>query len=494
MKQKVFSWMLMAALVCGLSWSFTACSDDDDDKNNNSSTDERNEQVMSTSVSDDESVLGSLLPSWVEDFSADDVVAGIINKTYTATVGEVADASQPTVRTLVVGTEAKATATAAGMLSVLGFNPQSPYGFSWSNSAIGTVGYQRGTGNELAVINVSVKQVPGLTKIRLVKDYEGNAPAEAYYSHGDIVKYTKDNKYYICTSDHVGGVNSTWVSFDTFKDQKKQSTSTCSWRGYGKDVYFDKQQASSQALAVWLRDFVLNEDGYLEVLNSIKDQPLDVINQIIPSNDLMRQEFVRGLIQTKSMMILDVNALVGQEVKPRVEDYWQREDAEFVHGKDGVIVKTTPFGQLLADVMRWKMGFTFQYWVPTVVIALTRDDLGDTYIKTVKSQYEESSHFLWKELLGSVDYDGSKYDIFLTAIHWTHDPVNNTVYGIDGQSSTDPYYYIIDFTQLSSDDLTGGNEDDYNWTYHNITSHELQVKDKGTKYSKFETIYRAAED
>ena len=31
MKRKVFNWMLMAALVCGLSLSVTSCKDDDDD-------------------------------------------------------------------------------------------------------------------------------------------------------------------------------------------------------------------------------------------------------------------------------------------------------------------------------------------------------------------------------------------------------------------------------------------------------------------------------
>lgn len=481
------SWMLMAAMVCGLSLSFAACSDDDE-KNNNSSKDERNEQVMSTNVSDDESVLGSLLRSWVEDFTAEDVVAGIINKTYVATVGDVMDESQPTVRTLVVGTEEKATSTAAGMLSVLGFNPQSPYGFTWKSDAIGTVDYQRGSGNELAVINVSVKQVPGLSKIRLVKDFEGNAAKEAYYSHGDVVKYTKDNKYYICTSDHVGGVTSTWISFDTFKDQKKQSTSTCGWKGYGKDVYFDKAQASSQALAVWLRDFVLSDDGYLELLSDISDLPWEAVNQIIPSSQAMREEFIRGLIQTKSTIILDVNALVGNEEKARALESWERVETDFVHGADGVIVTLGPSGLLLADVMRWKMGFTFQYWVPTIVLGVANDNLG-TYIKTVKSQYDESSHFLWKELLGSVNYDGNRYDIFLAAVHWTHDPVKTTVYSVDNQASTDPYYCILDFTQCK-ENLTGGYEDDYNWTYHNITSHELTFKDKGEKYKYFETVYR----
>ena len=108
--KKVMNMLLMVALMCGLSMTFTSCKDDDND--NGSSNDETKQQVMSTNVSDDETVLGSLLKAWVEDFTADDVVAGIISKTYEATVGDVMDESQPTVRTLVVGTEAEATSTA----------------------------------------------------------------------------------------------------------------------------------------------------------------------------------------------------------------------------------------------------------------------------------------------------------------------------------------------------------------------------------------------
>lgn len=52
-------------------------------------------------------------------------------------MGEAIDASQPTVRTLVVGTEEAADAYVRNALSGLGIG-QEPVGFTWSNAAIGS--------------------------------------------------------------------------------------------------------------------------------------------------------------------------------------------------------------------------------------------------------------------------------------------------------------------------------------------------------------------
>ena len=136
MMKKCFNWMLTAALVCGLGLSFTACSDDDDD--NNGAVDEREQQVINGLPTNDEVQLGALLQAWVSDFTATDVVPGILSKTFVADVGE-ADKANATVRTIVVGTQEAADQYAVNALGTLGINPQQPVGFTWTNPNIGTV-------------------------------------------------------------------------------------------------------------------------------------------------------------------------------------------------------------------------------------------------------------------------------------------------------------------------------------------------------------------
>ena len=247
--------MLTAALVCGLGLSFTACSDDDDD--NNGAVDEREQSVVNGLVSNDETLLGSLLQAWVADFTAADIVPGILDKTFVADVGE-ADKANATVRTIVVGTQEAADQYAVNALGTLGINPQQPVGFTWTNPNIGTVSYGTGSGNELGVIRVGVKQLPGLSTIRLVKDFEENYIEQPYYSKGDIVKYAKDGKYYICLNDHTKDAFATWISFDCGDDVKILSTGTYNWMGTGKDIVY-KTQANAQSIVWWLKSFVVNK-------------------------------------------------------------------------------------------------------------------------------------------------------------------------------------------------------------------------------------------
>ena len=261
MKKNVLNWLMMAAVVGGLSLTFVACSDDDD-SNSNAAVDESKGQVMDAAVSDDATVLGSLLREWC-DYDADETTADILNQTFAPTVGEVADQSQPLTRTVVVGTQAEADAQAVRMLDILGINPQQPAGFSWQNSAIGTVSYTHGTGNELGVMTIAVRQVPQLTKLLFVAEGGENVGGEAYYQKGDIVKYK--GRYWICMSNHAQNTSATWLSFDCGEQINSLPTKTCHWMTVGYDHYYSGDMASPQTLTNWLKDYVFNDEGYNQV-------------------------------------------------------------------------------------------------------------------------------------------------------------------------------------------------------------------------------------
>lgn len=485
MKKNVFNWMLTAVVVCGLSLSFTACSDDDGEKGK---TDEQEQTVMPQGASDDATVLAALLKSWVEDFD-DEATSAILSKSYEATVGE-SDAAQQTVRTMVVGSQTAADEYAHQVLSIVGASAGSVAGFQYSNAAFGTVKYQHGSGNDLGVFDISIRQLPGFTKLRLLKDYEGNVGAPAYYQKGDIVKYTKDNKYYICLQDHEGGANATWVSFDCGEDVKSLKTSTCSWFGAGDDIYFKGDMAKPQNVYTWLKEFVLSDEGYSEVLGHLMERnlPLTAINQIVPSSSKLRNDLVNMITVTDKTAVLDVNSIVGDDLNHnlRANQYWEHRDA----GSGSKLVRTFyPFGLLLAGPARWSMGFPFDYWVPNVVLVhqsnsqAFRGLLDDT-----ESQYSDPGHFKYELWGANVKFGQSYYDVYTIATHWTHEAF---------KYDQTTYKCLLNFVQnrrtLEGKAVNLSLEDDLDWTLHNITSRELSVKDNGEKYKYFETVYRGKE-
>lgn len=93
--------MLTATLVLAASLTLTACSDSDDGDSN---AEETEQSTMPADANDDATVLGSLLATWVDDFTSQDVTPGILNQTFEATVGTITDESRPADRTIVVGT------------------------------------------------------------------------------------------------------------------------------------------------------------------------------------------------------------------------------------------------------------------------------------------------------------------------------------------------------------------------------------------------------
>ena len=118
----------MVAMACFLSMGFTACSDDD----NNNNSGENMEQLESTGgeVSMEDIQLSTLISNFAE-----------------------------------------------AMLRELGIDGSNPSGFTFTSASVGTVSYQHGGGtdaNTLAVINLDVRQLPGISQLRMVKALPAN--------------------------------------------------------------------------------------------------------------------------------------------------------------------------------------------------------------------------------------------------------------------------------------------------------------------------------
>lgn len=489
--KRIANWMLMAAVVCGLSFAVTSCKDDDDEKNKEEEQ-VGGETTVNMLLSDEEAVLASLIQQWC-GVEPETIVSGIGGQTFEPTVGDVADASQPHVRTLILYTQEAADAYAVSALSILNINPQQPDGFSWSGE-MGSISYQHGSGNELGIINVSLKQIPHLTKLRLVAEADGNAPNPGlpYYRKGDIVKYTGkgalNGKYFICLSNHNAGQPSNWISFDSENDRGNLSKGDCSWAFTGKDYVFNGEMASTSDISIWLQEFILNDDQYDEVKQHMSDAKLNNydINQIIPVSDQWRQKLIRGIIRKSDDVVLDAWEPLtkgGTDIQA-IKANWPTEvEAE----KSGYDTKTYfPLGLLLCNTMRWSNGFTYHYWVPNLSLMkeLTESIKLSERVKNAASQNTLSpKHFTWLAV-SSITVnsrvltaeENGVYDLHQTAVHWTHDYF---------KVSTDnkKHYGLLDFTAKK----TGVNDND--WTRRNITSHKLTVTDEGKAYKYFEDVY-----
>lgn len=479
----------MGTLLCGLCVSLAACSDDDDNVDDSKAT---GGTEMSTDVTDDETVLASILGSLCDFDPVQDLRHGIIDGTFEATEGDVVDPENSRVRTVLVTTLERADAYASSLLGALGCPASSPAGFRWQNDAIGSIRYDHGTGNELGVIELSVKQIPDLWKLRLVATPEINAGEDPYYSKGDIVQNKDDGKYYICVSNHEHGQKSTWISFDSNDaDRSSQKTNTASWLLTGSDRYYSQQQANYSSLATWLSEYVVSDAGYSGVLNALAAVGLNadnITNQIVPGTQELRQRLIEGLTYTGQSAVFEAWKTIGRnETVPRMTRYdYQLLDSKKDKWETRVY---KPTGLLLGYNMRWTM--TFHYWQPYILLVREPDFTNfNGIINSVESQTTLSTgHFAWKELMDqslfvtstSMPNSGAingRYHVCVAAIHWTHDTFNMEV---DGKELK--IYGLVDFVAGENKQLS-----QYDWMRHNITSREITYKDKGKKYFDFKSI------
>lgn len=490
MKRNVLNLALLTAMISGLSLSFAACSDDDKE---NFEGEVGGETTMSTDMTDDETVLASLLQQWC-DVSPDDIHGGIAQQTFTPAVGEIIDPSQETVRTLVMGTDSAANAYVATALSALGVNPTEPAGFRYQGS-LGTVSYERSTNNELGVIEVNIRQIPMLEKIRLVRVSEGNdGEGVPYYRKGDVVRYTGSGKMkgklFICMNDHLCDQPSNWLSFDYDDDYKNRSVKNCNWAFTGDDYYYNEAQASLASLFVWLESFVANDAEYDEIVAGIKagGASEDEVNRIVPSSDEMRAALLRALIAKPESMVLDAwQAVSSSDGRAQAQAAgWARQNVKSKSGYDVDVYR--PYGLLLTGNMRWAMGFPYHYWQPYVTLQKSTGTSLSSLVARIMNAVSQTtlnpSHFqsvsmpnmrLSTRVLNFAE--NGNYTLYQTAVHWTHEEFKLP-------NSNKLYYGLIDFTKAD------GSKDYDDWTRRNITSRELTVTDAGNKYKYFEDVYR----
>ena len=224
MNKKLNFW-LMVALMCSLAVSVTSCKDDD---KNNSSNDEQNDDQADKDLADAAvfwGVVGQLTDTPMPD--------NWQNATYEPSIGE-PDGTNSAVRIVNCADEESAAASASDLLGTSITTATQSY--TYQNDLVGTLTYHKTGGSSLATVDVSIKQMPGLSQIiyKTPEQIGENASFKgtAYYRFGDVVKkLNKDGEYdyWICVRPCLSFVSKTdshWMTLsklpsDYLKSQEK---------------------------------------------------------------------------------------------------------------------------------------------------------------------------------------------------------------------------------------------------------------------------------
>jgi hypothetical protein len=500
--KKIMNFALMAAMVCGLALSVASCKDDDDNDSNNNEQQGGDSSEGLYSLEDEQ--LGALICQWC-DVQADEVKDGAWrNKTYEATEGTVVDESKPTVRSIVVGDVAGADSYALRALAALGIDRSAPDGFQFSNAEVGTVKYSHvSDANVVATIDVDVRQIPGLTRMQLLKTLPENARYNARYRVGDIIgKQVKgEYRYYVCVSEHQGGEKAVFI---TLNDQNLHTMGKFNWRGVGQDTVYNDKMADAETVYLWLKNVAFNE----EVIETVREKMLDYdpegtyINQVVPANEERRYSLLDTLTESYRMVF---NCMQTTEESDYIgirsggsaivsSFFWYSFDRELYK----IIV--APYGQLLCNKLRWQEFYTgksWNQWVPYIILMKDKDyeqnAIGLNRIAPLTTL--SPSHFKWEDL-GEVTVDkdlnrGSniitkkKYRALLVATYWQHEEIVELDtphkmllhYGKDWRQHPDEKVRM----QVSSNN--------HYWEWREITSSQVTFTDKGNKTKDYDEIY-----
>jgi hypothetical protein len=237
----VFKYTWMVAIMMGLGMGFTACSDDDDDKQNS------NEELKTQDPYEKQSQAANDLFRVVSTLAeVDSLPDNWKTATFEPVKGTVTNASQPLVRTLTVANQAEA---ASLFRTLTGENiADDAATASWSADGVGTVKYTATNSSaETAVIDLSIKQMPRLTQLRLVPaaamGENGKFTGDPYYHIGDVIK-DKAGRYWICVRSAyspAGKEDTHWVSMQLIDENDKAS-------GFDSNVRIVKEKAGKNGL------------------------------------------------------------------------------------------------------------------------------------------------------------------------------------------------------------------------------------------------------
>jgi hypothetical protein len=487
--KKNFYFLLMAALVCGLSLSVTSCKSDDDDSDNNGDGIEG----LSTLENDQ---LADLIAAWT-DTSRDDLNGTEwLNNQYEPTVGLALDESNPGIRRIAAGTVEEADTIAASMLGTLGIDYEKPAGFTYSNSQVGTVEYSHGEGNTLASISVNIRQIPVLQEIRFVKDLGENASGKPYYKCGDIVKYK--NRFYVCVSKHKYGQEARFI---TLNDQDTHTKGKFTWKGVGNDTVYNDDMAKAEVLGDWLQNVVCNGTMWNSVVSRmISTKNVQSIRQLVPEDNNIRVSFINTLISDESYIpeLQKPNPLMKGTLFQYSNFAWK----DRIDDETDILTGTfAPVGFLLADKLRWTL--ITDKWVPYIFLVKGEDTFNKVYdleLSAIKSQYKDASHFKFKalnkfkitdndELIGMSslqDKNGGSSNNFIKAdtyyvcvigMHWTHEQFYDELSNVKAL-----FNFCCDYLyHPNKKQRERFNQYPTEWGYRNITSRSFTVTDKGSK-------------
>ena len=210
MNKKLNYW-LMAALVCGLSMSVASCKDDDKNESpdNGQSEEQADKDMADAAVF--WGVVGQLSDTPMPD--------NWKNATYEPSIG-VPDGTNSAIRIVSCTDEESAAARAADLLGADITTETADY--TYQNDIVGTLTYRKTGGASLATVDVSIKQMPGLSQIvyKTPEQMGQNASfsGTAYYRFGDVVTKTNSSgktEYWVCirpSFNPAGKGESHWIS------------------------------------------------------------------------------------------------------------------------------------------------------------------------------------------------------------------------------------------------------------------------------------------
>ena len=215
MRKRIFDFVLMAAMTCGLSIVAASCSDKDKEL----SDEEKEQQAEQQTDQDmaDAATFWQVVGQLTDDVMPDDWR----NATYEPAIGlpDDADNAVRIVSTADIETAAERFAQLTGAAVTA-----STTTYTYQNDLVGTLTYRQTGGTSLATVDVDIKQMPGLKQI-VYKNAEqigdganGSFNGTAYYRFGDVVrKLNVDGlwDYWICVRPAFGPANkgdSHWIT------------------------------------------------------------------------------------------------------------------------------------------------------------------------------------------------------------------------------------------------------------------------------------------
>ena len=231
--KKNFYFLLMAALVCGLSLTVTSCKDSDDDNNKSEEQqDQQNEQAQD---------LANARFAVIDQLAdVDTIEADFLAQTFEPSIGIASDEG---VRIVNTNTMEAAAERFANIVDA-SIDENTPT-YTWTDEKLGTMTYTKVTdGTAWATVDVNIKQVPQLQKIIFRSpdqgDENGAFKGRAFYRFGDVVRVpvkgvdgSKFWQYWVCVRPAFGPEkkeDSHWVTLrvdqkdKVMKYEKGQST------------------------------------------------------------------------------------------------------------------------------------------------------------------------------------------------------------------------------------------------------------------------------